>query len=109
MSVVPVSGGQVELIINHQIHEYLTKDSLLTVINLVSVLFSPRLRRYLMLDSWAMNIDRSFVKAVVFLDLKRAFHTVDLNILTRKLQYFGMCRSRLNGLLLTQTIELKFV
>ena len=63
-----------------------------------------------MLDSWAMNIDRSLVKAVVFLDFTRAFHTVvDLDILTRKLQYFGMCRSRLNGLLLTQIIELKFV
>ena len=28
-------------------------------------------------DSWAMNIDRGFVNAVVFLDLKKAFDIVD--------------------------------
>ena len=29
---------------------------------------------------WSLNIDRGFINAVVFLDLKKAFHTVDHTI-----------------------------
>ena len=35
-------------------------------------------------DSWAFNIDRGNVNAVVFLDLKKAFDTVDYETLLTK-------------------------
>jgi len=39
-------------------------------------------------DSWAFNIDRGYVNAAAFLDLKKAFDTVDHEILVTKTNRF---------------------
>ena len=41
-------------------------------------------------DNWAFNIDRGNVNAVVFLDLKKAFDTVDHDILSSKMNLNGI-------------------
>ena len=47
-------------------------------------------------DDWVFNIDRSSVNAVVFLDLKKAFGTVDHDILLSKMNLYGIQGTALN-------------
>ena len=41
-------------------------------------------------DNWAFNIDRGNVNAVVFLNIKKAFDTVDHDILLSKIKLYGI-------------------
>ena len=47
-------------------------------------------------NNWAYNIEKGNVNAAVFLDLKKAFDTVDHDILLSKLSSYGVQGNSLN-------------
>ena len=81
-SVIPVVAKIFERIIYDQLYVYLTKYNLLSkyqsgfrsLHSTVTTLLGAT-------DSWALNIDRGFINAIVFLDLNKTFDTVDHEIL----------------------------
>ena len=79
ISVISVIAKVFERIIYDQLYNFLTNEDIISnhqsgfrsLHSTVTALLEAT-------DDWAFNIDRGNVNAVVFLDLKKAFDTVDL-------------------------------
>ncbi len=41
-------------------------------------------------SDWSMNIDNGLINGVVFIDLKKAFDTIDHQIMLQKLRNYGI-------------------
>ena len=97
ISMISVLAKVFERIVYDQLYAYLEEHSIIckyqsgfrSTHSTVTALLEA-------MDTWAYNIDRGKIKAVVFLDLKKAFDTVDHKILLSTLSHYDICGNAFN-------------
>ena len=91
ISIIPAVAKAFERIIYDQFFKYLNNNDLL--VNCQSGFRSLHSTLTSLLEasnSWSVNIDNGLINGVIFIDLKKAFDTIDHKILLRKLASYGI-------------------
>ena len=90
ISVIPVVWKVFEKIVYDQLYQYLNDNKLLSSCQSGFCSLHSTLTALLRAtNSWSVNIDKGFLNGVVFINLKKALDTIDHEIISRKLSYFG--------------------
>ena len=91
ISVIPTVAKIFEKIIYNQLYQYLNENGLLnsgqsgfcSLHSTLTALLETN-------DNWCVNIDRGLLNGVIFIDLKKAFDTIDHEIILKKLTKYGV-------------------
>ena len=99
ISVLPAISKIMERILYDQLYNYLTKFELLSDSQFGFRKFHSTASALLdCTNDWYVNLDRKMFNLVVLIDLKKAFHTVDHQILRNKLELYGIKGQALTSL-----------
>ena len=83
-SVIPTVAKIFEKIIYDQLYQYLNENGLFRSLHsALTALLETN-------DNWCISIDRGLLNCVIFIDLKKAFETIDHEIILKKLTKYGV-------------------
>ena len=91
ISLLPAVSKIFERLIHNQFYEYLNANQLLT--NCQSGFRSLHSTLTALLEAtnnWSINIDKGLLNGIIFIDLKKAFDTIDHEIVLQKLKNYGV-------------------
>ena len=99
ISVIPTVAKIFEKIIYDQLYQYLNENGLLhsgqcgfrSLHSTLTALLEAN-------DNWCVNIDRGLLNGVIFVDLKKAFDTIDHEIILKKVTKYGVDQDALKWL-----------
>lgn len=96
ISVIPTIARVFERLIYNQIYEYLTTNDLLNSKQYgFRSLHSTALALSVSTNHWLLDMGNGKMNTVIFLDIKKAFDTVDHDILLKKMMAYGISGSEL--------------